>query len=391
MEYISVPEAASKWGVRVRIVQQYCKQGRIDGARKYGNAWLIPAKAAKPARLSRAVKTPSPASPYMGCGLLNAVLAMPRKNADHVLSSLESTHQRLQYAAELAYLRGDFRPAAQRFFDVESGNETKICAARLGIMAAIACGDFGLYQKIEPFLEHCLHSESEQTRFYAQMTLAAPALNLFLPEAAPMPQLDHENHFDLSEEVRPMMMYLHAKSLQGQEKFTELLATCEAALLFWQKPYTFTLLDVYLLLFCAEACFRLGKTAEYDRWLCSALELALPQEIITPAAIFLPRLDARFLTTADRIDPAMAKRVVALSRTLAHNWRLFHQSYAKAHIMRILLPREYRAAQILTQGNSVAQAARELAQTQDEIRDMVRSACKKLSVTRPADLADYIH
>ena len=139
----------------------------------------------------------------MGCGLLNAVLAMPRKNADHVLSSLESTHQRLQYAAELAYLRGDFRPAAQRFFDVESGNETKICAARLGIMAAIACGDFGLYQKIEPFLEHCLHSESEQTRFYAQMTLAAPALNLFLPEAAPMPQLDHENHFDLSGRSSP--------------------------------------------------------------------------------------------------------------------------------------------------------------------------------------------
>ena len=58
--------------------------------------------------------------------------------------------------------------------------------------------------------------------------------------------------------------------------------------------------------------------------------------------------------------------------------------------MRILRPREYRAAQILTQGDSVAQAARELAQTPDEIRDMVRSACKKLSVTRPADLADYI-
>lgn len=48
MKYISVSEAASKWGVSSRRVGLLCNEGRIDGAQKAGATWIIPETAQKP-------------------------------------------------------------------------------------------------------------------------------------------------------------------------------------------------------------------------------------------------------------------------------------------------------------------------------------------------------
>ena len=49
MDYIVIKEAAEKWGVSERRVQQFCEAGRIPGAVKPSRDWLIPHDAAKPA------------------------------------------------------------------------------------------------------------------------------------------------------------------------------------------------------------------------------------------------------------------------------------------------------------------------------------------------------
>lgn len=48
MEYMTIKEAGEKWGLGIRIVTLYCTGGRIDGAVKKGNLWLIPKEAVKP-------------------------------------------------------------------------------------------------------------------------------------------------------------------------------------------------------------------------------------------------------------------------------------------------------------------------------------------------------
>ena len=48
MEYMTVKEAGNKWGLGIRIVTLYCNEGRIQGAMKKGNLWLIPEDAVKP-------------------------------------------------------------------------------------------------------------------------------------------------------------------------------------------------------------------------------------------------------------------------------------------------------------------------------------------------------
>ena len=48
MDYITTKEAAAKWEITDRMALYYCTSGRIDGAVKTGNTWLIPQDAAKP-------------------------------------------------------------------------------------------------------------------------------------------------------------------------------------------------------------------------------------------------------------------------------------------------------------------------------------------------------
>lgn len=39
--YLSIREAAEKWDVSQRRVQQYCLDGRIPGAERFANVWVI--------------------------------------------------------------------------------------------------------------------------------------------------------------------------------------------------------------------------------------------------------------------------------------------------------------------------------------------------------------
>ena len=48
MDYMTTKRAAEKWRISDRRVLQYCNAGRIEGAEKMGNTWLIPKNAKKP-------------------------------------------------------------------------------------------------------------------------------------------------------------------------------------------------------------------------------------------------------------------------------------------------------------------------------------------------------
>ena len=49
MDYITAQEAANKWGITRRRVQVLCSEGRIKGASKMANLWVMPKSANKPA------------------------------------------------------------------------------------------------------------------------------------------------------------------------------------------------------------------------------------------------------------------------------------------------------------------------------------------------------
>jgi excisionase family DNA binding protein len=48
MDYLTTKEAAELWGVTIRQVQSLCDLGKIPGAQRFGNAWMVPKDTPKP-------------------------------------------------------------------------------------------------------------------------------------------------------------------------------------------------------------------------------------------------------------------------------------------------------------------------------------------------------
>lgn len=48
LDYISVKEAAEKWGISERRVQKLCEENRMEGVLRFGHSWMIPRSADKP-------------------------------------------------------------------------------------------------------------------------------------------------------------------------------------------------------------------------------------------------------------------------------------------------------------------------------------------------------
>ncbi|MBP3802595.1 MAG: helix-turn-helix domain-containing protein [Oribacterium sp.] len=46
--YITLSEAAKKWGISERRIRTLCSEGRIDGVTRFGRSWAIPENAKKP-------------------------------------------------------------------------------------------------------------------------------------------------------------------------------------------------------------------------------------------------------------------------------------------------------------------------------------------------------
>lgn len=49
MEYLTAKEDGEKWDINSSMINYYCSTGRIMGAVKKGNLWLVPTVAKKPA------------------------------------------------------------------------------------------------------------------------------------------------------------------------------------------------------------------------------------------------------------------------------------------------------------------------------------------------------
>ena len=50
-EYMTIKEAAEKWGISTRRVTTLCHEGRIEGVVKFGASFAIPTDSNKPADL----------------------------------------------------------------------------------------------------------------------------------------------------------------------------------------------------------------------------------------------------------------------------------------------------------------------------------------------------
>lgn len=107
MTYISVAEAAEKWGITPRVARGYCEAGRVPGAFQTGRTWSIPEDAEKPARKPKKRILPetlldrlrSEKDAQVSGGIYHKVQIELTYNSNHIEGS-RLTHDQTRYIFE---------------------------------------------------------------------------------------------------------------------------------------------------------------------------------------------------------------------------------------------------------------------------------------------------
>lgn len=107
MRYISVAEAANRWGVSHRSVRGYCAAGKIPCAFLSGKTWNIPETAKKPERVNKRSNVPTTLSEYLKAektskisgGIYHKVQIEFTYNSNRIEGS-KLTHEQTRYIFE---------------------------------------------------------------------------------------------------------------------------------------------------------------------------------------------------------------------------------------------------------------------------------------------------
>jgi len=390
MDVLSAKEASEKWGVHIRVVQRYCIEGRIPGAKKYGNNWTIPFEAKKPTdpRKQRLQEPPSYA--YPPCRVMSGIIPLPGASLQNLSPSEADKIQRQQLDCEMAYVRGDFEKVKNLFADAEEDSPSKFYASSLAIAAAISTGDYDFYNKVDTFLQNRIaNQQNANIARIAELFLATAPVSMFAPEMAPT-CLEDGDFGAIVAEQKPFAFYLYAKYLQNTQQHAAMLAVAKTALALCAPQSGFTILDIYLRLLCACANVALGQIDHARSYIKEALDFGMPYGFITPFAEHVTGLSGLLEALLEQNYPDSILAVQEQWQKTFQNWVSFHNHFAKRHVADILTLKEYHIAQLLAYGASYAEAAQQMQLSLGALNNTVSVIYGKLFIQKKSELRSFL-
>ena len=383
MEYISTREAAEKWGVSIRCVQRFLADGRIPGAVRWGRSWAIPADVNKPEdprRISEADKQIYPPVPF-----LTACVALPRGDADRAVELMQTEEERTQLEAELALWRGDFAAAIRLCENVPKNSPMKICATTVLLLAGFSTGDSDLVRKADGVLRDIRGTEDQNTA-----RLALEMLRRCLLIREDKLTISAERFSALSIEIRPLVIYLHLKTLQANGEYARMVDVANTALTMMVRKDSYNLLEIYLMLLCAVGYIGLDDPETAKRYISRALHAAMPDGIIMPVVESLAVGGGLIEECLDQEFPEMKDRILNKWDEVWENWLSFRNGYRKKAPVPMMPLREYQIALAIANGSTYEETADHFGLSLGRIRNLTSRIYSKLNVNSRAELKEII-
>lgn len=394
MDYITAGEAAEKWGVSGRSITYHLVAGRIPGAVKKGRLWLIPANARRPADKRRRGQ-PLPERALSLSSALYGVIAataapLPADNSEAILNTVADERARLQYEAELAYLRGDFLQTLACYHRTEGNDAVRLRICPVAVAAAISTGDYSAYTQMEAYLKRCTKAYPDSiVAFMAELAIATAAVSCIAPNMTPE-WLKQGNFNVIPLQIRPYSLYLRAKYFQCTGEYTAMLAVAQTALTLGEPERGSSQTGLYLRLCCAMACHALGQEDEARRWLLEAMRIALPHGFITPFAEVVTALGGLVEQCLEREFPAYYHPILEQWKRVFSNWITFHNQFTEDNITQVLSLREYHIAQLVAHRVPYAKVAKQHCVSVGRLRNIMQEIYGKLFISGRNELAQYI-
>ena len=404
MDYISIDEAAKKWGLSKRFVQVLCANGRIEGATRLGRAWMIPHNAKKPidgrtkaARSKRDADMPLPRkTPF----LYMTDLYNTPGTADDVGESLAFNHEaRVLFEAEVAYSRGDIDKvyeSANYLLSKHSGFYAIQSAGMLLAQCAIWKGDINMWRKAKV---HIAEAPAKNDNDRDMMQLAISAVDIMVYNVQSFPEWFKKGRFEpIHKDAYPAAKVYYAKYLyalgyavamglvkvdgtQGLYIMSVISFSVEP-LISWARANNTIMAEIYLRLTCAAIYHNCGKDEDAIYHIDKAIELALPDKFYGVLAEYCRALDTLMEKRLSLIDEEAWKEVKKLYKIYNEGWSKLSGAVRGKTILTTLSDKEREVAKLAAFGMGNQEIADHLHISLSVVKQAVRVVSEKSGLPR---------
>ena len=408
MDFISIDEAAKRWGLSKRFVQVLCANGRIDGATRLGRAWMIPHNAKKPidgrtktARAKRDADMPLPRkTPF----LYMTDLYHTPGTADAVGESLAYNHEaQVLFEAEVAYSRGEIDKvyeSANYLLGKHSGFYAVLSAGMLLAMCAVWKGDINMWRRAKIHISEA-PAKCEYDRDTMQLAISAVDIMLYNVQSFPKWfqigcfEPIHKDAYPAAKVYYAKFLYAVAYSVatgalklpgaEGLYVMTSVPYTLEP-MICWANEKNTVMSEIYLRLTCAAVYHNYGNDTQAIRHIDQALSLALPDKFYGVLAEYCRALDSLMEKRLSLVDEEAWKEVKSLYKTYNEGWSKLSGAVRGKNILTTLSDKEREIAKLAAFKMSNQEIADNLNLSLPVVKQAIRIISEKSGLPR-ADFA----
>lgn len=393
MEYISSKEAASRWGISERLVQRFCTENRIPGAKKFGHYWMIPSDTARPQKRRQKASQETEYKSQLPVDD-TCIVSMPAWSApgeaEQILSALTGEAAEL-FEMELTYYRGQADSAhelARKLFIKSSFTETRLACLQALALCAIYRGSYIEWAESLSSISALKPWRSEAE---AMKEMAIASVRLSFIDLSTVPDwLKSGNFGRLPEYGSFQAAFTYLKYLQLSGRFEAARHSAVMALTrkdFAENP----IVRSYLELILASLEHSLNNDNSAKAHIRIALKYALPDGLYNILVENVGGLDTLLedVMLAEGLD-VQWRSVVRLYEQYKAGWMALGRLIIGEQWITDLTPREWEALKYATMGLSTAEISDRMGISTASVKKYLGSVYGKLSLNGRNDIKSVL-
>ena len=404
MEYLKIEQIAKKWDISPRRVQRLCADGKIEGAARFGRAWMIPRSASKP----------TDGRTKAGRSHLSEDMPMPRKTpflymsdlystpgtCDEVGESLSYNHEaQVLFEAEVAYSRGEIDKvyeSANYLLSKHSGFYAVLSAGMLLSQCAIWKGDINMWRRAKV---HIAEAPAKNDLDRDAMQLAISAVDTMIYNVESFPEWFKKGDFEpIHKDAYPAAKVYYAKYLyalgyavamgrvrvEGTQGLyiMSVISYAVEPMISWARANNTVMSEIYLRLTCAAIYHNCGKEEDAVRHIDRAIALALPDKFYGVLAEYCRALESLLEGRISAVDAEVWKKVKALYKVYNEGWSRLSGTVRGRNILTSLSAKEREVAKLAAFGLGNREIADSLHISLSVVKQAVRIVSEKSGLPR---------
>jgi DNA-binding CsgD family transcriptional regulator len=403
-DYMTIAEASERWGISQRQVQHLCTLGSVEGAVKFGRAWMIPKNANKPVdgrtKAARAELDADMPLPRKTPFLYMSDLYNTPGTADEVGESLSYHHEaQVLFEAEVAYSRGEIDKVydiANYLLSRHSDFYAVLSAGMLLAQCAIWKGDIHMWHRAKV---HIAEAPAKNDLDRDAMQLAISAVNIMVYNVESFPEWFKKGRFEpIHKDAYPAAKVYYAKYLyalgyavamglvkvdgtQGLYIMSVISFSVEP-MIAWARANNTVMSEIYLRLTCAAIYHNCGKDEDAIYHIDKAIELALPDKLYGVLAEYCRALDTLMERRLSLIDANAWGEVKKLYKIYNEGWSKLSGTVRGKTILTTLSDKEREVAKLAAFGLSNQEIADSLHLSLSVVKQAVRIVSEKSGMSR---------